>query len=57
MFDRRRRAGLFNPHPHQNEWSEMSIYFTFELPETRAGHTGLAVVVDKFSEEGHFLYT
>jgi hypothetical protein len=42
---------------HQNEGSEVSIYFTFELLETRAGHTGLAVVVDKFSKDGHFLYT
>jgi hypothetical protein len=40
---------------HQNGGSEMSIYFTFELPETHAGHTWIAMVVDKFSKQGHFL--
>jgi hypothetical protein len=37
------------------KWSEVSIDFMFELPETDCGKTGLAVVVDKLSKQAHFL--
>jgi hypothetical protein len=37
------------------KWSEVSIDFMFELPETDSGNTGLAVVVDKLSKQAHFL--
>jgi hypothetical protein len=35
--------------------SEVSIDFMLELPETDAGNTGLAVVVDKLSKQARFL--
>jgi hypothetical protein len=54
--DRRRHAGLFTPHaPPMMKWSEVSIDFIFEVPETDTGNTGLAVVVDKLSKQAHFL--
>jgi Integrase zinc binding domain len=54
--DRRRHAGLFTPHvPPMTKWSEVSINFKFEILETDAGSTGLAVVADKLSKQAHFL--
>jgi hypothetical protein len=37
------------------KWSEVSTDFMFESPETHAANTGVAVVVDKFSKQAHFL--
>ncbi|CAI7879496.1 unnamed protein product [Closterium sp. NIES-54] len=55
---KQKKAGLLQPLPvPEQPWQVVSLDFITGLPPTNAGHDAILVVIDKFSEMGHFIPT
>jgi hypothetical protein len=39
------------------KWEIVSMDFVFDLPVTSSGKSGIAVIVDKLSQQAHFVVT
>ncbi len=53
-----RPAGLLQPlPPPEKPWEADSMDFITDLPKTPEGHTGIFVLVDRFSKMAHFIPT
>ncbi|GJP86628.1 hypothetical protein CLOP_g16628 [Closterium sp. NIES-67] len=55
---KQRKAGLLQPLPvPEQPWQVVSLDFITGLPPTTSGHDAFLVVIDKFSNTGHFIPT
>ncbi|CAI7854601.1 unnamed protein product [Closterium sp. NIES-53] len=55
---KQKKAGLLQPLPvAEQPWQVVSLDFITGLPPTNAGHDAILVVIDKFSNMGHFILT
>ncbi|GJP61835.1 hypothetical protein CLOP_g18959 [Closterium sp. NIES-67] len=55
---KQKNAGLLQPLPvPEHPWQVVSLDFITGLPTTTSGHDAILVLIDKFSEMGHFIPT
>ncbi|MCO5554689.1 hypothetical protein L7F22_008222 [Adiantum nelumboides] len=55
-FDRHKAQGLLQPLPIPTRpWESIAMDFIFDLSRTQSGHDGIWTIIDRFSQQAHFI--